>query len=343
MELYMQLYSSDFTKAQYLVKKDVSEMKSKLDENFVLQFGSVALFTKEGDRLIFSPTKQSEELFSTQSYGLPVFNFLPLSAHDTINMHFFETTMSKQPSDTETVTDNMVNLKKNVTHHTIIKNTNSPKLIYTIPVYRAFLQIIATTAAAILLFFLLTPPVGDVNKESYNAGFILPDIVSIKTVDKFMTEAQTLSETNSPTVLGQNGTDTAQETQTPTSQGGTNSEQDAQITMLNVADSSPKTSDGSCALEPAASTKTPAATTASSAGTGGIKYYVIIGSSKSQAQAQKFVNQHKAIFADVGIVFGDGNYRVFSQFFSSEKDARTHKTKIRQNNKFSQAWVYKVP
>ena len=165
-ESYMQRYSMDFAKAQSIVRNDVAEMKGELDDYAELQLGSIGLFFKEEERLIFMPAKQSDELFNVQSYGLPVFNLLPLSARDAFDLSSLLKTEPKKKVEAEKV----LNRRKNI--------------IYSIPVTRTFIRIVAASAAVILLFLFLATPINDVNKASYSASFMPHEIMPKKTVEE---------------------------------------------------------------------------------------------------------------------------------------------------------------
>ena len=162
-ESYMQDYFVNFDDAQQLVRKDVAAMKDALIEQYSLKMGSIGTVFLENERLVFMPAKSSEVLFSTRSYGLPVFHFLPLSARNIVPL---VTSMAVSESQTQS-------------------DTRSKNIIYNIPVTRAFLRAISAVAAAVILFFLISTPISDVNKAAYTASFIPQEIMSHKTADEF--------------------------------------------------------------------------------------------------------------------------------------------------------------
>ena len=170
-ESYMQGYSVNFDNAQQLVRKDVAAMKDVLTEQYSLKMGSIGTVISENGRLVFMPAKSSEVLFSTRSYGLPVFHFLPLSARDVplIASTVITEHDSKMPS--------------------LKTETQSKNIIYNIPVTRTFLRAISAVAAAVILFFLISTPVSDVNKAAYTASFIPQEIMSQKTADEIVSDA----------------------------------------------------------------------------------------------------------------------------------------------------------
>ena len=380
IESYMLHYSSDYAKAQTLVRKEVAEMKAQLDDDLELQFGSTGLFFKEANRLIFMPAKRSDEIFNIPSYGLPVFNCLPLSTRDSFTMGSFAVAASEEKKPAVVPVEKTAGRKNNVIYH--------------IPVSRTFLQIVAATAAAILLFLFIATPVGDVNKTSYSASFVPQEMLVKRTVDEIemsrllvsddganevLTSGRenhpvTESELNNKTVTesGLNNRGAGSETKQPglsdnsltastsTSTGSTSASTGTTKAPGGSAVSSTgttkatngsagatsgtaKTSTGSAGVS--GSSKSSGASPASSVKATGMKYYVIIASFKTERKAQSYLNQHKGseAVANAGTVIRDGNVRVYSKIFSSEKDAETYKTKIRQNPNHKQAWIYVGP
>ena len=330
IESYMQHYSSDFSKAKMLVKKDVTEMRAHLDEDAELQFGSTGLFFKEDNRLIFMPAKHSDELFSSLCYGLPVFHFLPLSARDSVYVNSFAITASEQKTHV-TTTGKTANRNKNV--------------IFTIPVTRTFFQIVATTAAAILLFLFIATPVNDVNKASYSAGFALQELMSGRTADDLATFNNNLAteirQEGNVTEAGTNNSDNISEVKSPILSDNTSTNNRTAATPAGTS----KTPAGAPKPSTASSKATSASASASAPKSGSMKYYVIIASFKTSGQAQKYIDQQKGseTVTDAGIVVQDGRVRVYSRIFPSEKDAQAYTKRIRQNPKHAQAWISKGP
>ncbi|MDR2917120.1 MAG: SPOR domain-containing protein [Tannerella sp.] len=359
-ESYMQSYSADFNKAQQLVRKDVAEMKEYLDDYSELQLGKIGLFIKEEERLIFIPGKNSDVQFSTRSYGLPVFHYLPLSARIPVMVSPVNVPVTGTGVETASPAE-AVKRGKNV--------------IYSIPVTRTFLRMVAATAAAILLFLFISTPVSDVNKASYSASFIPQEIMPKKTAEEIVSGAFSISDdlayNNSisdkagyvpesgmkaeSVVSGKenilslvdkssSATDnkeaiTATEA---TSSKATSSEKSAPVVAANTETKaeSRSASDKSASAKSASSKSS--SIKSSSANTGGAKYYVIIGSFNNKAQAQSYIKRQKGTeTAGSGILVRDGRVRVYAQSFSTEKAAQSYMNKLRQNPKHGQAWVYK--
>ena len=341
IESYMQRYSSDYTHAQMLVRKEVAEMKAQLDDDLELQFGSTGLFFKETNRVIFMPAKHSDEIFNIPSYGLPVFNCLPLSARDSFNVSSFAASSTEEKKPAIIPVD---------------KTSRKNNVIYHIPVSRTFLQIVATTAAAILLFLFVATPVSDVNKASYSASFIPQEMLMKRTMD----ETGTVNPLISNDVVNEKAASGEENAITESSRndGGAESKTKHPGFSNNTSGSSASASAGS-AKAPSGSAGVSAGTTKASSGSAGkssassassvkatgMKYYVIIASFKTESKAQSYLNQHKGseVVANAGTVARDGHVRVYSKVFSSEKDAQSYITKIRQNPNHKQAWLYIGP
>lgn len=181
MEAYMQSHNVDFAKAQQFVRNDVVGMKEVLDNDAELSFGAVGLFMKEGERLLFISGKNSKKQFSTQTYGLPVFHYLPLSVRRPKT-----TPVSEQLAVTTTESEDIQSINEDISDQT---KKQSDNVIYHIPVTRTFLQVVGIAAAAILLFFLISTPVGDVSNASYSASFVPQEIMPKKTAEEIVLDA----------------------------------------------------------------------------------------------------------------------------------------------------------
>jgi len=326
IESYMQRYSTDFAKAQTLVRKEVTALKEVLDDHAELKFGKIGLFFKEEERLLFLPATRSEELFNVPSFGLPVFHFLPLTARDTTTVNSI---LAPEPKK-ETPTDQTVNRRKNVVYH--------------IPVTRLFLQIVATTAAAILLFLFLATPVSDVNHASYSASFVPREILLKKTTDEMTAEAHAVSNETVKNVVSSDGENEATDAHLAFVKPDPTSPASPEPTAVspNPSSASPKhastISSKTTSSKPAHSKTTSSKLTHSNS----LKYYVVIGSFKSKTNAQVYINRLKGIdTANTGTIVRDGWVYVYNQTFTSQKEAESYQKKIRQNPNHTQAWIYK--
>ena len=312
-ESYMQSYAIDFTKAQSLIRNDVAEMKNQLDDDAGLQLGAIGLFFKEDERLIFIPAKRSDELFSIQSYGLPYFNYLPLSARNALDINSFTSSESESNTGTNVTIERHGMKEKNV--------------IYNIPITRTFLQVIGAIAAAILLFLILPTPVSDVNKASYTASFLPQEIMPKKSVDEIVADAFSMdnNEMNTTAASGQ-PTDSSKLVAISTTPSSTTSS--SKVTPS--------------AASPSATSPSAVSPSATSASKGNVNYYVIIASYDTKARAQTYIKRlNESEAAHAGIVVRDGHVRVYAQVFSSMQEAESFRNTLRKNPKFAQAWICK--
>ncbi|MDR0573525.1 MAG: SPOR domain-containing protein [Tannerella sp.] len=357
LESYMQSYSVDFNKAKQLVRKDVAEMKEYLDDYSELQLGKIGLFIKEEDRLIFIPGKNSDVQFSTRSYGLPVFHYLPLSARIPVMVSSVNAPSTGTGTGAETALPaDAVKRGKNV--------------IYSIPVTRTFLRMIAATAAAIFLFLFISTPVSDVNKASYSASFIPQEIMPKKTAEQIVSEALSiyndLAYNNSISDKAGYVPESDMKAESVVSEkekmlspvNRSSSEIDGKAGVIMTESASPesmssekpapvivanteKKAEATSASAKSASSKSSSAKSSSN-NTGSVKYYVIIGSFNNKSQAQSYIKRLQgAETANAGILARDGRARVFAQIFATEEAAQAYLIKIRRNPKHEQAWIYK--
>ena len=325
VESYMKEYSMDFDKAQQLVSKDVASMKSSLSDSSELQLGAIGIFIKENERFIFTPGKSSDVLFSTRSFGLPIFHYLPLSARSPIMI----ASAYVNPNS-----DSGVSSEKS--------NKRGKNVIYSIPITRTFLNVLAVSAAVILLFLFISTPIRDVNKASYTASFIPQEIMPKKTADDIVSDAfSTLasvsvsddsSENDSPSSSPVSSSTTTSTTTTPESSVSTTSAPKSSVAKSTSA----KPSAAKSAIDKSAAVK-PVAVNG-----GGKKFYVIICSFQSKERTQTYIKQLKGSEEAVsaGIIVRDGRARGYAQSFSNENDAQAYMKKLQQNTKHKDAWVY---
>ena len=335
---YMQQYTINFAEAYILIKDDVAELKKLLEGNTKLQFGSIGLFFKENGRLIFEPDKRVCELYSIQFYGLSFFNFLPLTAR-----HSFDSdTMGMSGSENET----NVETRKNP--------GPGRNVIYTIPVTRTFIQIVTATAAAILLLLILPTPVNDVNKTYYSASFVPPEIMPKKSAGEIVADAFSMSNdatNNMDGFVNESMHSTMENVAESDVKTGISDSETANPVITDHTSTSTSKSESTVSMNATAKNATPSSTTSqsdiASANTAmssapGMKYYVIIGSFNTEARAQTQINRlSNSEKANAGFVVKDGHVRVYAQYFSSEKEAQSYRTKIRQSH--ADAWIYKGP
>lgn len=329
-ESYMQELAVNFSEAHEQVCTDVTAMKERLDDDLQIKFGRIGLFIKEDGRIVFIPSKNSDELFCTSSYGLPVFYYLSLATR-RLSVHNASTAdlSGEICSQTDHGSD----------------SPESNHVLYTIPVTRAFVHVFAAAVAAVVLFLLISTPVKDVNRASYSASFVPKEIMSKNAADKVVSGAFT-----DKAVPGVEANDAAM------NERETGARAEAKIESPAMKDAAAETKRGKAAstlssTKSQASSLTKSGTTSvtglpavsatkSSAVAG--RYYVIIGSFNTRTQAQRYINRLKGdVAGSAGILAGDGKVRVYAQQFSGERPALAYLSKIRQNPGHQQAWLYK--
>jgi len=303
VEAYMKSLGVDFDRAGLLVRLDIASMKEQLKNDEEFQLGSLGLFMKEEDRIIYVPGKDSDATFSASSYGLPIFHFLPLTARKVVtnNAVVTEEPVSKPP----------------------VRNKN---VVYNIPITRTFLRIAALAAAAVVLFLLISSPVKDVNNSSYPASFIPSELMP-----KITTEVS--SETPSDEQATEEAP-TKAAVRTPANVDWPMDTKKAKPETSKTTvkpDPTPSTT-----TKPETSATTTAATAVSK------PYYVIIGSFANRTQANSYIKRLKGNEASTAkLLIKDGRVRVYTQQFPSEEAAQTYVTQLRKNPKHAQAWIYK--
>jgi cell division septation protein DedD len=319
MESYMKAYETDFDSAQQLVKDDVTSLKNTLEKEGELQLNTVGFFVKDEERLVFMAGKNSDLLFGTSSFGLPVFHFLPLQ--------------NRKPS----LTGAPVLIEPVAVQQTVEENPKKPKpenIFYKIPVTKTFVRTAVAAAAAILLFLFVSTPVKDVNGESYRASFIPQELIPKKTADDVINEAFTKVENQETSPKEEN-----LKSQEEDSEGG-NKDVALVENTAKPAVATPAETKKTETKAPA--TKAPAAKS-TAANSPAKNYYVIIGSFDSKTQANNFIKSLKGQEAKTaGIIVKDGRVRVYAQGFVTEKSANSYMNKLRQTTKHKQAWTYRV-
>lgn len=332
-ESYMQVYAMDYKKALQLVREDISVMQETLDDDTEFQFGRIGLFMKEDDRILFVPGKSSDLLFSISSYGLPVFHYLSLASRKSAVGFANKSVAGSSVADAKTEDP-----------------PKSKNIIYTIPVTRTFVRVLAATAAAIILFLLISTPVKDVNKASYSAGFVPQEIMPKKTADEIVSDAFSASDALENAGISDGYVAESEKPEETVSSAETKINDVLDIKPEYASDTTAKTPETEPVAHTGAKTstttsaKSPDASSAksSTAKASSAKYYVIIGSFNTRGQAQEYIKRLKSDVAnDAGIVVNDGRVRVYAQHFPTEKSAQSYLKKIRQNPKHEQAWLYK--
>lgn len=310
-ESYMQELSVDFSRAQQQIRTDVAMMKDALEKDLQVKFGQTGHFTKDGERVIFKPSKNSDKLFCTSSYGLPAFYYLSLTA--------------RRPAVTA----------QNSSNAARTETDKSNRILYTIPITQLFVGIFAAALVAVILFFSISTPVKEVNRAAYSAGFIPPELIPKKTVDEMVFEAFTDNARAATGARAGTPADGRESIPEAGSESGAVMPSSATAEVKSEAVSSELREARPARRPPAASTEKSFAAS---------DYYVIIASYNTRRQAQVYLSRLKGEVADsAGILVSDGKMRVYAQQFSSKKAASAYLHKIRRYPGHQQAWLYKAP
>lgn len=345
---YMLDYSIDYAKAQQLVKTDVSQIKDELNYNAEYQMGKVGAFVKDGNRIVYMPDNESDNLFSTSTFGLPVFYYLPLARRlmateapkpaetvaQRVEYQRYEPVYQRYEPEPQRIeirrpvvaertysTEKSYPTEKNYSlqRNTLKGSADMSNKSFTTTV----LQVLAVAAAAIIIFLLVSIPVGDVNKSSYTASFMPEDIIPKSSVPEssgVSASVSTSSAAASETVVNQDVITPSATTAPPasTAEVKTSSEETAKTTENRV--SSKASSASTFASKP---------------------YFVIIGSFANRQQANNYIKRLGAKEkATAGILVRDGRVRVYAQHFANETQAQRYIKQLHNDPKHRQAWLY---
>jgi hypothetical protein len=258
---YMNAYSVSFNRALRMVEEDVEEIKTLLFKELKVSLGNVGTLRRgEEGNTVFLPG--DSVFFSVNAYGLSSF---PLKEWEALQQE--KASMVLPPAK---------------------RNT------YYIPINRAILRGIASSAAAIALFLMISTPVKEVNPSAYTASFIPTEIV--KTSNK--------AKPNTPTTTI------------------------AGATSGNVTTATLSSSSSAAKPKVEKEEKYP-------------MYYVIIGSVKTRKQADDLMAEvDRTTLKHVNKLVKDDKIRIYANKFADKSKAEVYLSKIRQNTKYKDAWLY---
>ncbi|MDR1335790.1 MAG: SPOR domain-containing protein [Tannerella sp.] len=274
-ESYMQTYSMEFRDAHFLLKKDVEDLKTELEEKGYVVMGTAGSFRKERKgRYLFQPGAASSAFLSNiNAYGLDTFHLPPLQTTSILRAGTVSLTRTRS------------------------KNGRGSYL----PLRRAAIYAAVAAAAVIALFLFTSMPVEEVNRMAYTAGFTLSEILPEPATPVEQLPAPVLQpEEASVTPPAPAAPETAPPSQTPPVQ----QEQLASVQSQKA-------------------------------------YYIVIGSFRTEAQAEKFltgipVSECK----ETGVVTHGEHVRVYAARYGNREDAETYLLQLRSNEKFKNAWLF---
>ena len=290
-ESYMQMYGMNFCEAQQTLRQDLDEWKRILDDHGTVSSGRLGSFRRNEDgTLIFEP---KTAYYTIDVYGLTSFYMTPVGAERN----------HRQPGDFPVLPQDR--RSKQAVRTEAVRKASLP--------LRMMGRIAGIAAAAIVLFFLITPPVKEVNRNFYTAGFAPPEIL---TSTFSAGEGEEEKEKASPA-------QSAKETNKPVDLVPSHPEPSVGATAGTERETTPASTE--IAIEDAASRS----------------YYVIIASFDSRSRARKFVSEvDPAECRQIGIVRSGQRIRVYAAKYDNRAEAEAYVTQLRKTEKFKTSWLY---
>ncbi|MDR2139112.1 MAG: SPOR domain-containing protein [Tannerella sp.] len=150
-ESYMRSYGMGFGDAQFLLKKDVEDLKAELEAKGFVSLGAAGSFRKEKEGgYLFQPGAGSSTFVShVNAYGLDTFHLPPFQA----------TAVPREASASP------------------VQTGRQSRRVFYLPVHRAIVHAVGMAAVVVALFLLMSVPVKEVNQTAYTAGFTLSKIM----------------------------------------------------------------------------------------------------------------------------------------------------------------------
>lgn len=289
-ESYMQMYGMDFSEAQQTLRQDLDEWKRILDDHGTVSCGRLGSFRRNEDGiLIFEP---ATAYYTLDVYGLTSFYMAPVAAERSHGKAVDIPPVS--PQDRRS---------KQAVRTEAVRKAPLP--------LRMMGRIAGIAAAAIVLFFLITPPVKEVNRNFYTAGFAPPEILTStfsagEGEEEKASPVQDITEANKP---------------------------------IAAMSSHPEPSVGATAGTERETT--PASTEIAIEDAASRSYYVIIASFDSRSRARKFVSEvDPAECRQIGIVRSGQRIRVYAAKYDNRAEAEAYVTQLRKTEKFKTSWLY---
>jgi cell division septation protein DedD len=334
---YMKDYSLDFEEAREHVYSDASFIIDTLDSDSDYKIDLVGSFSKENNKLVFSPNNEREFIFNAPFYGLPIFYFLSLAARKkSVNPVFM-----LDESDKESLDISEINEEDNSDDNKKKKDRNT---IFSIPVTKSFVKVVLSLAAVLLLFLLLSTPVKEVNGNSYSASFVPNEVMPKKNADMIVSDA--FNETTFTPPFEKSDSTASRKDELAEAKKDDNAnaiESEAIVSSSDVSDTKNNTVEKTAKKEKTESTTPKSNTSAKNASNNNYKYYVIIGSYITKSQANIHIQNLKGKdFENAGLYVSDGRVRVYAGRFNNENSANDFLKKVRQNKGHAQAWLYTV-
>lgn len=202
------------------------------------------------------------------------------------------------------------------------------KQVYYIPISRTFVRIMAAAVVALALFLGTSLPVEEIDRTAYTAGFIPSEMVAA-THWKSETPQQA-TEDNETT----DAAITAKEIPAATTTVAAPTEKPETTSAMA---SSPTEKQETSTAKMAEKATQPIAKASNSK-----KYYAIVGSFPTRAQADKFVSTaDKSLCPTMDILQQNEKYRVFAACFDTREKAESYIEKLRGfGSSYKDAWLF---
>ena len=293
-ESYMQMYGMDFSEAQQTLRQDLDEWTRILDDHGTVSCGRLGSFRRNEDgTLIFDP---ETAYYTIDVYGLTSFYMAPVAAERSHGKAVDIPPVS--PQDCRS---------KQAVRTEAVRKASLP--------LRMMGRIAGIAAAAIVLFFLITPPVKEVNRNFYTAGFAPPEILTStfsagegEEEKEKASPVQDITEANKPIAAMSSHPEASIEATAGAVQKTTQASAEIAIEIEDVVNRS---------------------------------YYVIIASFDSRSRARKFVSEvDPAECRQIGMVRSGQRIRVYAAKYDNRAEAEAYVTQLRKTEKFKTSWLY---
>ncbi|MDR1406435.1 MAG: SPOR domain-containing protein [Tannerella sp.] len=147
---YMRAYGMTFNQARSALKKDIEDLKMRLDEPHEVVLAAIGSFRKETEGgVVFQPVADCAQ-FSLSSYGLTSFHLPPVPT---------EKLPVKPVDDSQP-----------------IPVRKSAHVIY-LPINRTLAYVAGLSVAAVALSLVIMTPLKEIHSDSYTAGFAPSEVV----------------------------------------------------------------------------------------------------------------------------------------------------------------------
>ncbi len=317
VQSYQESYDLSFEDATERVKKDVAELKEKLEEGKFIRLGRIGSVHKTEDgKIQFHPDHRN--LFYPESYGLSPFVFTSIE-------HRLHTPVRK------------------IAENPVKKNKQKPvrESYIHIRIPKKAVQNLLTGAVVSLFILLLSKPVGGLEEVENQKAFLLQEYFeelpssSSSTAPTAQAKQIQPNAENSAAKLSESTLDTQSETVALP-------EQKVETAALQ-ANAVPVSKQIKTVVNPVASAPTKTEAIASKP-VSLRTYYIIISSCPERSIADKWLKANKkGIYSSTGIIERDGRSRIYIKQFTQREEADQWLETFRSNHPdHKDAWLLSV-